>query len=197
MYSKLPNIIIAFHGCDKEIHDKVLYEHASLLPSNNIHDWLGNGIYFWESNRQRALEWAEEKVGKGNYNEASVLGAIIDLGYCLNLTDSAYVPILQMGYDLLKIRLGNEGKTMPANRLGNDKLIRELDCSVIEQIHYLNFQTNNREFDSVRGVFIEGDEIYEGSGFRNKTHIQICIKNENCIKGYFEPLLQNEYFPLP
>ena len=42
-------------------------------------------------------------------------------------------------------------------------------------------------FDSVRGVFWEGKELYKNAGFREKDHIQICIRNPNCIKGYFLP----------
>ena len=47
MYSNLPNLILAFHGCDEKTFENVLYNHEGLLPSNNSYDWLGNGIYFW------------------------------------------------------------------------------------------------------------------------------------------------------
>ena len=50
MYSKLPNLVIAFHGCDIETYENVLYKHQHLTSSNNDYDWLGNGIYFWEQN---------------------------------------------------------------------------------------------------------------------------------------------------
>jgi len=26
-----------------------------------------------------------------------------------------------------------------------------------------------------------------GAGFKEKNHIQICVRNRNCIKGYFLP----------
>jgi hypothetical protein len=43
-----------------------------------------------------------------------------------------------------------------------------------------------QSFDSLKGVFlVEGGQRYEGSGFYNKTHIQICICNPSCIKGVF------------
>jgi hypothetical protein len=47
--------------------------------------------------------------------------------------------------------------------------------------------SNNDVFDSTRGAFIEGGPIYEGAGIYEKTHIQICIRNLNCIKGFFLP----------
>ena len=39
--------------------------------------------------------------------------------------------------------------------------------------------------NSVKGVFVEGDPIYETAGFYEKTHIQICVRNADCIKGVF------------
>jgi hypothetical protein len=78
-----------------------------------------------------------------------------------------------------------------------------LDCAVIEQIHDSNVLLSQsaehkvEEFDSVRGVFIEGGEVYEGAGFMKKTHIQICVRNLNCIKGYFNPLEPYVYHKMP
>ena len=31
MYSNLPNLVLAFHGCDEETYKKVLYEHEPLV----------------------------------------------------------------------------------------------------------------------------------------------------------------------
>jgi len=46
-------------------------------------------------------------------------------------------------------------------------------------------------YDSVKGVFTEGEELYNNAGFKEKDHIQICIRNPNCIKGYFLPRILN------
>jgi len=70
---------------------------------------------------------------------------------------------------------------------GEDKLIRRLDCAVIETIHHLNQVTQKPQYDTIRGVFFEGKELYPGAGFKEKNHIQICVRNRNCIKGYFLP----------
>lgn len=43
-----------------------------------------------------------------------------------------------------------------------------------------------KPFDSVRGAFPEGGEAFPGGGISAKTHIQICIRNPNCIKGSFQ-----------
>jgi hypothetical protein len=39
--------------------------------------------------------------------------------------------------------------------------------------------------DTLRGVFTEGRPIYPGAGFDEKTHIQIVVRNQRCIKGVF------------
>lgn len=197
MYRKLPNLVLGFHGCHKSTFDKVILQGEQLKRSSNAYDWLGNGIYFWEQNYQRALDWAVARHGIRN---AAVVGAVIDLGYCLNLTDSASTDILRKGYELLKVRCDSLGIDLPHNRPSKnttDILLRDLDCAVIQQIHDFNEQSDRSTFDSVRGIFLEGNPVYEGSEFREKTHVQLCICNPNCIKGYFSPLPPDEKYSMP
>lgn len=197
MYEKLPNLVLGFHGCDKSTYEKVLFHQDNLKSSDNKYDWLGNGIYFWENSYQRAYDWA---LNNSKYKEPAVLGAVIDLGYCLNLTDYHSADILKRGYELLKVRCSTLGVDLPQNRKSKtreDILLRDLDCAVIQQIHEYNYESENKSYDSVRGVFIEGGEAYPGAEFREKTHIQLCILNPNCIKGFFSPRKANELFLIP
>ena len=188
MYTKLPNLILGFHGCDQSVCDDVLKNGDSLCESSNTYDWLGNGIYFWENGIERAYDWARNNK---KIKQPAVVGAVIDLGHCLNLTDYKSSEIIKAGYDLLKARMEIACLPMPINRnikSNKDLLLRDLDCAVIQTIHEYNRSSKDEmDFDSVRGVFIEGGEIYESSGFREKTHIQVCVVNPNCIKGYFAP----------
>jgi hypothetical protein len=62
-----------------------------------------------------------------------------------------------------------------------------LDCAVIQTLHEVREKSKLPPFDSVRGVFWEGSPLYPNAGFREKDHIQICIRNPNCVKGYFLP----------
>lgn len=199
MYSNLPNLVLAFHGCDEETYKKVLYNHEPLLPSHNEYDWLGNGIYFWENSLSRAQEWAEAycerhhtKHPDEEKKKPAVIGAVISLGHCLNLTDYGSASILKTGYDILSYELSLQGKELPVNKnvgKNRDFLLRELDCAVIQRIHQYNHEMQNKSYDSVRGVFIEGNPVYPESGIMEKSHVQLCIVNPNCIKGYFRPLL--------
>ena len=197
MYKKLPNLVLGFHGCHRDVFNNVIKEGEPLKRSNNSYDWLGNGIYFWEQNFQRAYEWAINRYGE---SDGQVIGAVIDLGYCLNLTDSASAAILRKGYEILKLRCAAVGNSLPVNRpskKSEDVLLRDLDCAVIQQIHDFNLQEKKQMFDSVRGIFTEGLPPYPGSEFREKTHVQLCICNPNCIKGYFKPLIPSNSFSIP
>jgi hypothetical protein len=193
MYSRISNLVLGFHGCDRTVGLKILHSNGTLHleKSCNDYDWLGNGIYFWENNPGRALKFARDAMinkclTRGEITEPFVIGAVIDLGHCLNLLDSLFLMELKKTYELMKI----SGYELPVNEYRDDSgyfLKRNLDCAVIETLHSLKKRKVERPFDSVRGVFVEGNELYPSAGFREKNHIQICIRNPNCIKGYFHP----------
>ena len=196
MYSKLPNLVLGFHGCRKSTYDAVIKDGEHLKPSDNDYDWLGNGIYFWENSFERAHDWATVKYGE----DARVVGAVLDLGYCLNLTDYASTGVLKRGYEFLLSMSKRYNFTIPENRNGRSKtdiLLRNLDCAVIEQIHEHNRRMNQTPYDSIRGMFTEGEAVYPGAGFVEKTHTQICVVNPNCIKGYFTPMARDENYNIP
>lgn len=144
LYSRRSNLVVGFHGCDKSVVDAVIAGKTELLASANDYDWLGSGIYFWENNEDRAWQWAKQLSTRksSSVKEPAVIGAIIDLGYCLDLTDSFYLQELKTSYSVLK-------------------------------------------------------ELYANAGFREKNHIQICVCNPNCIKGYFLPRGINPDYPNP
>lgn len=195
MYSSRPGLIMAFHGCDENLVHKILSEQTSLNNSKNKYDWIGHGIYFWDNSPSRAFEFAmymSQNPGRRKkvITRPAVIGAVIDLGLCLDLLDYQNLVLLKTAYGVLRDSCSAVGKNMPANKSvsGNqDLLLRELDCAVIEMVHQFRRQKNMQPFDSVRGVFWEGKDLYPNAGFREKNHIQICIRNPNCIKGFFHP----------
>ena len=197
MYSSMPQQIFGFHGCDREIGMRLINGDTQLFPSNNSYDWLGHGIYFWEQSYARAMDWAIEcsknpKMTKGKITTPFVVGAIIDLGRCLNLTDQNYFELLSETYKVLKESHDRAGLMLPKN-IGNSK---KLDCAVINSA-IQNSSTEKISFDTVRGAFIEGKSIYPGSTLCKQTHIQVCVRNPNCIKGYFNPLKEDKKYRLP
>lgn len=196
MYSSANGLTIGFHGCDLEVRDKIISTKGEVLElSENDYDWLGKGIYFWEGNSQRALNFAKylsdnPPRNKQKIKTPAVLGAVIDLGYCFDLLDSENLNELKVAYDTVKESNDKFNIKMPKNtslQENGDLLKRYLDCTVIETAVRLNKDITTIEYDSVRGVFFEGDFLYENAGFKSKNHIQIALRNPNCIKGYFAP----------
>lgn len=203
MYNVRPNLILGFHGCDQETADKLINFPNKILKSEKPYDWLGHGMYFWENNMQRALQWAKEKEKRGEIKKAAVVGAVLTLDNCLDLLDSSSINLLSTYYDLLKMDLEATGKILPENKdfsnnPNGDKLRRELDCAVIEYMHKEienrieeNLKEKGysemRKFDSARGFFTEGGPAFTGSKIQLKNHSQICIRNMECIKGFFKP----------
>ena len=58
MYPSKFGLIIGFHGCDKIVRDAIVSGNKGFYASKNAYDWLGSGMYFWENNYQRALDFA-------------------------------------------------------------------------------------------------------------------------------------------
>ncbi len=53
--------LLGYNGCDKELAKSVAASGRGMKTSQNDHDWLGHGLYFWEDSPKRALQWAKEK----------------------------------------------------------------------------------------------------------------------------------------
>lgn len=192
MYSTRSNLILGFHGCEKLEQQKLISDPSYIKSSNESFDWLGHGMYFWENNPQRAILWAEEKEKAGTLKEPAIVGAVIDLGRCLDLLDSSNIFLLKTCYKLFKLESDKLDKPIPKNidrpmTGGHDRVLRYLDCAVIEYTHSFLKTKGESSYDSVRAAFIEGKPIYRGAGFNEKTHIQLCIINPICIKGFFLP----------
>lgn len=167
-------------------------ECASLRKSDQKHDWLGAGTYFWESDSQRALEWAEEKRQFKLCNVPFVVGAVIDLGNCLDLTLRSNLDLLERVHADFAAAQKQAGFPMPENKdsprvKSKNKVMRTLDCAILNYVHEMNRQAGLEDFDTVRGVFVEGLPAFAGSEIYRKTHIQIAVRNESCIKAVFLP----------
>jgi len=75
------------------------------------------------------------------------------------------------------------GLALPTN--SDDQMRRNLDCAVIDWLHKIVGTEGRAPIDTVRGVFVEGAAAYPGSGIREKTHIQIAVRNGACVKAVF------------
>lgn len=196
LYTHSPRLVLGFHGCDESIAQKLLTNNPTFKQSKNHYDWLGNGMYFWENDPNRAWEYVNEakKRNPKRYPHPTVIGAVLELGHCLNLTENHYKNLLKDAFKRYKQFVNEIDAEMPKNKEAykndHDKLLRPLDRAVIEFLHATNI--DEQIFDSVRGIFIEGEKLYDGAGFHDKTHVQIAIRNPLMIKGYFRPIWEHQ-----
>ncbi len=163
-----------------------------MKPSQNDFDWLGEGVYFWESDPRRAKEYADWRVGRGDFEAAAVIGAVIDLRNCLDLTNREDLLLLAGSHARYQAQASQLGKPMPQNANGSDDLfgdllLRRLDCAVINYLHKVMDETRQPPFDTVRGMFTEGGALFPGAGIQEKSHTQIAVRNAQCIVGFFWP----------
>ena len=183
--------LLGYHGCDEAIAEAVLTgKERHLKKSANLYDWLGHGAYFWVDSPDRALEWAKDRKGTKSIKIKTpyVLGAVLQPGRCLNLTDLKATKSVGIIYKLLAKALTDAGEPIPTNDAPEDgvPLRRKLDCAVINYMHQVQADAGEAPYDSVLGVFEEGKPTFLGSSIRERTHIQVAVINlEACIKGYF------------
>lgn len=190
VYEYQPSFVLGFHGCDKSLGEAILRgTEPHLKFSEKEYDWLGSGIYFWEGNPARAMDWAEQRKKEKKIEKPFVLGAIIDLKHCLDLFDHNGLSEVKAAYIDLNAIFKTARSALPVN-VGQtpDKAGRKLDCMVMNYLHQYREDRAESDYDSIRGPFLEGSELYAGSGFRVDNHIQLCVRNTECIKGYFRPI---------
>ena len=191
------SLVLAYLGCDLETAQELLGG-SPFQPSIRDYDWLGAGIYFWKNDVIRAYRWATEH--RRNFTHPSVVGAAIELGNCLDLTTQSGIEAVKLAYHQFVGMVSLIGDPIPENvdsakKASGDKIIRRLDCAVMNCL----FETQQtvqdlapesqpytaQPYTTVRALFPEGSELYPGAGFRDKTHIQICVREPEQILGVF------------
>ena len=178
---RFARIVLGYHGV--RIGAAAVYAKKLLLgeigvdewrQSENEYDWLGHGIYFWEHSPERARRWAGA--------DGIVVGAVLQLGHCLDLTDLRYTGLLAQSYRALEKTYAEKGLQLPQNA-GRELKNRKLDCLVINDLA----DSAGEQIQTVRGAFEEGAEAFPGAALKMETHIQIAVRDRDCILGIFRP----------
>ena len=179
---RFARVVLGYHGCDADFADSLLSGRTTVQDwkeSRNRYDWLGHGVYFWEHAPDRARAWAVGRKKKG------VVGAVIQLGACLDFTDVRFTAALRAVHKNLKQAYTAGGESLPTNKRG----ARMLDCLVINEL--VRHQAEI-EFQTVRSPFLEGRPAFPGAGIRRESHIQIAVVDKSCILGVFRPNFESE-----
>jgi hypothetical protein len=48
------------------------------------------------------------------------------------------------------------------------------------------------QVQTVRGAFEEGDEPFPGAALKKETHIQVAVRDRQCILGLFRPVEEGQ-----
>jgi hypothetical protein len=189
---RFPRVVLGYHGCIEPVASDLLNGSRPISdwpPADNKWDWLGKGVYFWEHAPGRARRWAEAAAAReGRAATPGVIGAVIQLGVCFDLTEVAFTTILADAYSKVEEEYAAANQDLPVNK-GSDPDLkrRELDCLVLNSL-FLRLEDGDA-FDTVRGAFEEGDPAFPGSKIRAESHIQIAVRNTANILGVFRPQL--------
>jgi hypothetical protein len=175
---RFARVVLGYHGCKASFAEALIRGESSIdgwQPSRNPYDWIGHGIYFWEFAPHRARSWG----GKGG-----VIGAVIQLGLCLDLTDVNYTGMLRDEYRRVRRARRARRWPMPRNRGGR----RDLDCLIVNEL-VETAEEDGLIFQTVRCPFLEGKPAFPGSGILRESHVQIAVRDKSCILGVFRPNL--------
>lgn len=167
------------------------------MASDKSYDWLGHGSYFWEWDILRAYEWAQDKRA----TQPCVVGAVIELGNCLDLTTRRGAQAVRAAYESYLELQRETGNPVPVNRAlpgasAGFLALRFLDRAVIDHLHKSYAAASSasdgkvRQFDTVRALFPEGEPLYPDAGFCKETHVQIAVTKPEQIRGVFRVPLQ-------
>jgi len=110
------------------------------------------------------------------------------------MTTQAGIKEFSSAYQIFAAGRNAEGKSVPTNspasETDTDVIYRALDNAVFTWLH--NARASQEPplppFQAVRAAFHQGEKVAPTSGFHANTHIQISLRDNNCILGWFLPM---------
>lgn len=197
----LGSALIVYHGCDITTRDDLISGRLKHLShSNNRYDWLGPGAYFFEGDVERALLFAQASSRNPDKRYTAkpiatpaVVGAVLQVKNWLDMTTQAGIKEFSLAYQAFADGLNAAGKPVPENRPASDTdtdvIYRALDNAVFTWLHRARESQDPPlpSFQAVRAAFHQGEAVAPTSGFHANTHIQISLRDNACVIGWFLP----------
>jgi hypothetical protein len=193
------HLTLAYHGCDITVRDRLVKGAlAHLTPSANRYDWLGDGVYFFEGDAERALNFAQASQRQASklYSarpivSPAVVGAVLCTSRCWDMTTMTGRREYQVAFEELRQSQELNGRPMPINRPadGEDEsiLLRGLDCATFNMGHRIRARDGLPAHQLVRAAFYQGRPVVDSSEFRSGTHLQLALVDPECLIGWFLP----------
>lgn len=160
-------IFIGHHGTTAEACKKIRKDNF-----NKTHlGWIGSGVYFFEDDKQMALEWATMHCGKG---KKEVLECTIKSSEVLDVSD----PKSEQNKNFNKIKAMFYQKGYIGNYLINPK-DKNFEAKVFDWLCKEDCYELVRNFTH---TFTDSDR--KNKQYRSKVSnaVELCVKNIDCIE---------------
>lgn len=181
-YADYHRTVIGYHGTRRSVAHQIIRNERGFEPSGNDDDWLGHGVYFWEYAPQQAFLWAEQRRRTRGWGEdVAVLASMIRLGFCFDLLDPENVKDVGRYYQGYRRATGKHSGPTPTNVMSR----KRLNCAVFN-FAYTYLEEQGTPVDTCRAVFVpttRADRLWNGSGLNAHAHVQICVRNPDCVLG--------------
>lgn len=200
------SIVRGYHGTTLTDANRIVTRRTIRKRVRPYH-WLGQGIYFFEDAPVRAWAWALYRAKQTPNAQPAVVSGVIVLRDCFDLLDIGTYAYLRKARELLerettptplpqqqpafyrrhdntksRVPLGTPLPTPP------EQNYNFLDCAVVERAVVLAEALSKVPVRSVRGAFLEGQNLYENSYFFDRSHVQIAVRDPGMISDlYIEP----------
>lgn len=123
----------------------------------------------------------------------AVVGAVLSVQHWLDMTTQAGIKEFSLAYQAMAEGLTAAGAPIPENRPASegdtDVIYRALDNAVFKWLHEARAShvPPLPPFQAVRAAFHQAIKIAPKSGFHASTHIQIALRDNSCVVGWFLP----------
>ncbi len=182
-----PDIIDAYHAGERRVLEDVAERGIRLTWSTQDREWLGHGVYFWGYSLGHAKRWVDigSRLNWWGAEGPAILETKIELKNCLNLLDPSSVELLDAAATMVKKTCVELSVDLPENSRYVDgvPVERRLDCAIINQVHQIQHIMGRPAFDTVLSGFEDGAPYLPGATFRRTSHIQIAVRNHDCIQN--------------
>jgi hypothetical protein len=158
----------AYHGTLAKNVESILK--AGFRPSRGPENFLGTGVYFYESSESWADYWAEKRAREAGGLEPAILIAQIRLGRCINLSDREHCRIL------LSFEKGIR------NRISSGAIAGDFRRITPAYIYNLAAQRSNA--DTIKKPYGPAEDPTDGwTGVDLSMKIVICVRQTSNITG--------------
>jgi hypothetical protein len=187
-FSDYHRTVIGYHGTQQSVAERIVLRREPFQWYDRPHDWMGNGIYYWEYGPKQAWWFAEVRRRQRKWTEpVAVVASMIRLGFCFDLLDPDNARELKSFHDDYVETQTALGLPVPEN----DRRWKYLDKAVFEYAYTATDEEIARnggtsKVDTCRGIYVRPGttgRLWKKSWVQHGAFIQLLVRNPECILG--------------